>query len=129
MAGRRHERVRRAVHDAEEHTGLQFAVYLGPAEQDPRELAERLFSESAQPDVLVMVATTARHVEILTAPAVRDRVTDEACAEAIEVMRPHLRRRRWDRALRTGVAHLADAAGPGERPSGERDLPDLFDEG
>lgn len=128
MAGRRHERVRRAVHGAEERTGLQFAVYLGPTDDDPRAIAERLFADNHEPDVLLLVATTVRRVEILTAPNVRDRVTDVACARAIELMRPHLRRRRWDRALTTGIDHLARVAGAGDPTPGGPELPDLFDE-
>lgn len=128
MAGKRHERVRQAVHAAERLTGLQFAVYLGPTNEHPRQIAERLFTQHQEPDVLVLVATTARRVEILTAPSVRDRVTDEECEAAIEVMRSDLRRRRWDRALTAGIGHLATAAGPGERRPSEPELPDLFDE-
>jgi uncharacterized membrane protein YgcG len=107
---------------------MQFAVYLGPTDDDPRAIAERLFAEGSEPDVLVLVATTARRVEILTAPDIRQRVTDDACTRAIELMRPHLRRRRWDRALTTGIEHLASAAGPGHRTPGDPEIPDLFDE-
>jgi uncharacterized membrane protein YgcG len=115
------------VQAAEQVTGLQFAVYLGPSPGEPRELAERLFEE-AHPSVLVVVATTARRVEILTADAVRSRVTDEACAEAIELMRPFLAKRAWDRALVVCLERLVVVAGPGAPMPGAVELPDIFDE-
>lgn len=128
MAGRRYRRVRDAVDAAEEVTGLQFAIYLGPTPGDPRELAERLFEGAGEPSVLVVVATTAHRVEILTAEAVRSRVTDEACAEAIELMRPFLAKQAWDRALLIGLERLVAAAGPGAPMPGAVELPDVFDE-
>jgi uncharacterized membrane protein YgcG len=121
--------VREAVDRAENVTGLQFAVYLGPSPGDPHELAERLFAEAGQPAVLIVVATTARQVEIVTSVAGRARVSDEACADAIEAMRPYLRKRAFDRAIVTAVDQLAGAAGPGAPMPGGPELPDLFDEG
>ena len=128
MVGSRRRRVRKAVDTAEEVTGLQFAIYLGPTPGDPRELAERLFEGAGEPSVLVVVATTAHRVEILTAESVRSRVTDEACAEAIELMRPFLAKRAWDRALIVCLEQLVAAAGPGAPTPGAVELPDLFDE-
>ena len=126
MAGRRQQRVHRAVDRAEAATGLQFCVYLGgTAEEDPRALAERLFGDT-HPAVLVMVAPDARRVEILTDPTVRERIPDAACATAIERMRPALRHRRFDRALVDAITHLAAVAGPG--PETGRELPDVVDE-
>ena len=128
MAGRRHRKVRNAVEAAEHVTGLQFDIYLGPTRGYHRLLAERLFAAAGDPAVLIVVATTARRVEILTADEVRSRVSDEACAEAIELMRPFLPKRSWDRALVACLEHLVAAAGPGAPMPGAVDLPDLFDE-
>jgi uncharacterized membrane protein YgcG len=126
VAGRRYGRVRAAVERAEAATGLQFCVYLGKvAGESPRELAERLFTDAA-PDVLIAVVPSAHQVEILTAPGAQARVPDEACAAAIERMRPSLRRRRFDVALAEAVEHLAAVAGPGEATGPS--LPDFFDE-
>jgi uncharacterized membrane protein len=126
VAGKRHLRVRAAVEQAEATTGLQFCVYLGKvAGETPRALAERLFT-GAEPDVLIAVVPSAHQVEILTAPAAQARVPDDACAAAIERMRPALRRRKFDVALAEAVEHLAAVAGPGE--SSGSSLPDFFDE-
>jgi uncharacterized membrane protein YgcG len=131
VAGRRHRRVRDAVHAAEAETGLQFGVYLGPTPGDTRELAERLFATAAadgQPAALIVVATSARRVEILTADWARGRLPDEACEEAIALMRPSLQAGVYDDALVIALAHLARVAGTGAPGSGSAELPDLFDE-
>lgn len=132
MAGKRDRRVAEAVDAAEELTGLQFCVYLGPAPGDTRALAERLFAgaeaKGQQPAVLVAVGTHEHRVEILTADWVRDRVPDAACADAIERMKPALRRRAYDHALADALTHLAAVAGPGRPPDGDVELPDVIDE-
>jgi uncharacterized membrane protein YgcG len=124
--------VQDAVHAAEASTGLQFCVYLGPAPGGTRELAERLFagaeSEGQQPAVLVAVGTAERKVEILTAEWAQPRVPDEACAEAIDLMRPSLVDGAYDAALVAAIEHLAAAAGVGTPRVGGVELPDLFDE-
>jgi uncharacterized membrane protein YgcG len=126
VAGRRRRRVRDAVHEAEAATGLQLCVYLGAAIADPAEVAERLFTDR-HPDVLVVVATDARRVEIRTAERARARVPDAACDEAIERMRPMLQRGAYDEALVVGLRFLAATAGSGEPAEGSTDLPDLFE--
>ncbi|MCU1487577.1 MAG: hypothetical protein JWN67_4323 [Actinomycetia bacterium] len=132
MAGKRHRRVRDAVHAAEATTGLQFCVYLGPAPGGTRELAERLFagaeSEGQRPAVLIAVGTAERKVEILTADWAQARVSDAACAEAIEMMRASLVEGAYDAALVVAVGHLAAVAGNGTPQAGGVELPDLFDE-
>jgi len=127
--GKRRQRVEEAVDRAENVTGLQFCVYLGPSQDDPRVLAERLFATAAaegQPAVLVVVAPTHRRVEILTAEWVRERIPDVACETAIAHMTPMLQAGAFDEALVAGIHHLAEVAGPGSAVGAE--LPDLFDE-
>ena len=130
--GKRDRRVRGAVEEAEASTGLQFCVYLGPATDDPRELAERLFlgaeHEGQHPAVLLAVCTTQHRVEILTADWVRERIPDASCDTAIELMRPALRSGAYDEALVTAIGHLASVAGTGDRRAGGVELPDFFDE-
>jgi uncharacterized membrane protein YgcG len=132
VAGKRHRKVRDAVHEAEASTGLQFCVYLGPAPGGTRELAERLFagaeSEGQRPAVLLAVGTTERTIEILTADWARERVPDDACADAIERMKPALQSGAYDDGLVTAVRHLASVAGTGTPAVGGVELPDLFDE-
>lgn len=125
---RERKAVDRAVHDAEAKTGLQFCVYLGAAEGDSRQHAESLFVQAGlheRPSVLLLVAPDNRRVEIVTAPAVRDRLTDVACAEAIDAMTPAFAEGRYVDGLVLGLARLADAAGPGTA-TGETDLPNIL---
>lgn len=127
---REHKAVDRAVHDAETKTGLQFCVYLGTAEGDPREHAEGLFVQAGlheRPSVLLLVAPDHRRVEVVTAPTVRDRLPDEACAQAIDAMTPVFAEGRYVDGLVLGLGRLADAAGPGTAYEGP-DLPNILDD-
>jgi uncharacterized membrane protein YgcG len=118
--------VAEAVSRAERLTGLQFCVYLGKAsEETPRQLAERLFTDAC-PAVLLAVVPSAHRIEILTAEEVQARIPDTACADAIDLMRPALQRKRYDEALVLAVDHLASVAGAGDAV-GEQ-FPDIVDE-
>lgn len=127
MATGRSKRIARAVDAAEAMTGLQLCVYLGPGDGDPHARALSLFVD-AHPSVLLLVAPAERAIEIVTAEDVRHRVTDDDCAAAIEVMRPLLRRKRYDKAIVAAIERLARAAGPGTAPAGAVELPDVIDE-
>ncbi|HYZ90787.1 MAG TPA: TPM domain-containing protein [Actinomycetota bacterium] len=117
-----------AVRDAERTTGLQFCVYLGRAEGDPRAHAETVFAAAGlqeRPSVLLLVAPDRRRVEIVTAPAARERLPDEDCAAAIEEMTPSFAEGRYADGLVAGLAKLAELAGPGTGPGS--DLPNIID--
>lgn len=111
----------RAVDAAEERTGLQFCVYLGP-KREPSEL----FAE-AHPEVLVMVVPEEHHVQVVTSPAARERVPDEAAAAAVELMIDDFKRKRYDRGIVRGVEYLAEVAGPGAAAPHTAELPDVLD--
>jgi hypothetical protein len=117
----RKRRVARAVDAAEEATGLQFCVYLGPR-RDPNELLAEV-----QPDVLVAVAPKEHYVEVVTAPGIQDRIPDQACEAAIERMVEDFRRKRYDRGIVRGVEHLAEVAGRGEAAPDAVERPDVLD--
>jgi uncharacterized membrane protein YgcG len=127
---RAYRRVERAVDAAEELTGLQFCVYLGPSgEQGSRAEAERLFVETglaARPAVLVLVDPEDRKVEVVTAPEVRDRVSDEAAAEAVAAMTPRFAKHDVPGGIVAGIERLAAAAGPGHAQPGDEELPDVL---
>lgn len=111
----------RAVDAAEEHSGLQFCVYLGP-QREPSEL----FAE-AHPEVLVMVVPEEHRVHIVTSPTARERVPDVACAAAVELMVDDFRRKRYDRGIVRGVEYLAEVAGAGRAAADAAELPDVLD--
>lgn len=117
-----------AVKAAEASTGLQFCVYLGPGQEDARTQAESLFVAAGlheRPAVLLLVAPDHRRVEVVTAPAIRDRLTDEACARVIEAMTPSFADGRYVDGLVTGLGRLAAEAGPGAPGEGTTDLPNI----
>lgn len=124
-----HRRVGEAVDIAEETTGLQFCVVLGPAEGDAHAHAEALFVQAGlhlRPAVLVLVALDQRRVEVLTAPTLRERVPDPACADAVSEMTKHLAKGDLVGGIVTGVQHLAAVAGPGAAGPDEDELPDIM---
>lgn len=120
-----------AVRAAEAATGLQFCVYLGPLTgDDAHAAAEAMFVEQGladRPGVLVLVAPKEHRVEIVTSPAARQRVPDEACQAAIDRMVEDFRRRRFDRGIVNGIEYLAAVAGAGVAAEGAVDLPDVLD--
>ncbi|MEP7055177.1 MAG: DUF5130 family protein [Actinomycetota bacterium] len=89
ISGRQHRRLENAVSRAEEFTGLQFAVYLGPTRDDSREHAESMFASlgyHALPAVLLLVAPDQRRLEIVTSATARARITDRHAALAVTSM-------------------------------------------
>jgi uncharacterized membrane protein YgcG len=127
LSARQQRRVEQAIHEAEQTTGLQLSVYLGPTGEDARAHAERLFVEAGlrtRPAVLVLVAPEVRRVEVLTAPEVRARVSDEAAQRAVDRMTERFGAGDLAGGLVAGVDELAAAAGPG--PGGGPELPDLL---
>ncbi|MDQ2649230.1 MAG: DUF5130 domain-containing protein [Actinomycetota bacterium] len=129
---RRHRRrIDEAVRQAEQTTGLQFCVVLGvPADRDPHEQAEALFSTAipeGRPAVLVLVAPKHHHVEVLTAPAARQRVSDAAAEVAVGIMVDAFAQGDLTLGLIAGIEHLAASAGPGTAPTGQADIANIVD--
>jgi uncharacterized membrane protein YgcG len=125
---RQRRRIEEAVDRAEETTGLQFCVYLGPTSNDSRAHAEQLFVEAGlhtRPAVLILVAPPQRRVEIVTAPAVRQWASDEACARVVDQMTARFAAGDLAGGIVTGVESLAAVVGPNRGPGGE-ELPDVL---
>ena len=126
---RQRRALERATKAAESKTGLQFCVYLGPGVGHQREHAERAFVEAGlhdRPAVLIAVSANHRRVDIVTAPGVRDRVTDDDCTRAVSAMTPKFAEEKFVDGLIAGIELLADAAGAG-RAGGGPDLPDVIE--
>ncbi len=118
-----------AVKEAEGHTGLQFCVYLGPASEDTRADAERMFVEAGmqeRPAVLVLVAPDQHKVEIVTAPEAKERLTDEECAASITEMTPYFARGQFVEGMVVGLRELAERTGQGEGGPPGPDLPNVM---
>ncbi|HVL92923.1 MAG TPA: TPM domain-containing protein [Acidimicrobiales bacterium] len=130
LTRRGREEVGRVVAEAESATGLQICVFLGRAGTDSRARAEELFVSAGlvtRPAVLVLVAPREHRVEVVTAPAARTRIPDEAAAAAVEAMTQRFAAGDLAGGIVAGVRRLAEAAGPGEAEPGAGDLPDLLD--
>jgi uncharacterized membrane protein YgcG len=118
-----------AVHEAEVLTGLQFCVYLGPANEDTRAHAESLFAQAGlheRPAVLLLVAPDQQKVEIVTAPDVKERLTDDECAAALLEMTPYFARHEFIEGLVVGLGELAERTGPGTSDPDGTDLPNVL---
>lgn len=78
------EELRRAVHRAEEDSGLDFSLYLGRADGEPRQHATDLHAALANPtqSVLVLCDPEARALEIVTGAVARRSLEDAECALA-----------------------------------------------
>ena len=130
LTRRDRKRVARAVDEAESTTGLQICVYLGPGEAETRAQAEQLFVNadlSELPSVLLLVAPNRRKLEIVTAAAVRDRLTDEDCQRVVADMTEYFARDQFVEGLLVGIGEIARIAGPGTEAPGSQELPDVID--
>lgn len=128
LTKRQRARIARAVRAAEEWTGLQFCVYLGPTEDDPRARAHALMADldlTERPAVLILVAPATRRLEIVTSPAAAQRINDHETQLAALAMSSSFGVGDVAGGVSEGVRLLAQGAGRGERSG--RDLPDLLD--
>ncbi len=99
---------------ATDQTGIGFNIYVGPVEGgDPRGHAERLLQQADRPDgaVLLYVAPGERRVEVVTSPAARRRITDNAAALAVLTMTASFGVGDLTGGIVNGLRQLADSAG------------------
>lgn len=104
--------VDRAIRAAEQSSRFEFSVFVGRAQGDAREFAERLHSAAVAPDrsVLVMVDPGARLIEVVTGEVVRRRLTDREVDLAVLQMRSAFAEGDLVGGLVHGVQHLAEHA-------------------
>jgi uncharacterized membrane protein YgcG len=106
--------IERVVETADTETGLRFSVYIGGAEGDIRDEAERLhssFGPDASSTVLVMVSPGDRLLEIVTGADAARRLSDRACALAALSMTTSFAGGDLAGGIVTGVRMLAEASG------------------
>jgi uncharacterized membrane protein YgcG len=134
VAGRRlgkagRSRLEQAVAAAEDDTGLQLCVYLGPADGEPREHAEQLFRAArarSRPAVMLYVAPDVRRVECVVAPEAAHRISNAAAQDGVDVMLPILARGDIAGGLEAGLGRIAAAAGPPRGDEPDEELPDVI---
>jgi uncharacterized membrane protein YgcG len=119
------DRLQRAVHSAQEQTGMRFSVRVGDVRADPAIEAERLLANLADgprdPAVLLQVAPGERHVEVLTTAAARRRISDQAAGLAVLTMTSSFTVGDLVGGIVNGLRQLADSAG---RTGGTQGAPD-----
>jgi uncharacterized membrane protein YgcG len=106
--------IERVVETANAETALTFSVYVGGADGDIRDAAERLharFGQGATAVVLVVVSPGDRLLEIVTGEESARRLTDRACALAALSMTTSFAGGDLAGGILTGVRMLAEAAG------------------
>ena len=105
------QEVDRAVQEAEELTGLQFCVYLGPANEDTRAHAESLFEQAglnARPGVLLLVAPRDRAVRIEVGYGLEPILPDGLAGEIIRTaILPEFRAGNIPRGIGRGLDRIA----------------------
>ena len=132
LTRRQRRAVERAVDEAEEATGLQLCVYVGPGDEDTRAQAEALFVGAGlhtRRAVLVLVEPLRRRVEVVTAPEARARIDDATSELAVATMTRQFARGDLAGGIVAAVDLLAAAAGPGPTPSDAEELPDVLGPG
>jgi uncharacterized membrane protein YgcG len=106
--------IERAVETASNSTGLHFSVYIGGADGDIRDEAEKMHAAlgaEASESVLLVVSPGDRLLEIVTGTDSGRRLTDRACALAALSMTTSFAGGDLSGGIVTGVRMLAEAAG------------------
>jgi uncharacterized membrane protein YgcG len=82
------QQIDKAIRDAEVESRYEFSVYVGPADEDTRDFAERLHAALVSPtrSVLVMVDPVARVLEVVTGAEVRRELDDNEVRLALADM-------------------------------------------
>jgi uncharacterized membrane protein YgcG len=101
-----------AIRAAERVSRFEFSVFVGAAEGDPRQYAERLHAALSTPSrsVLVMVDPGARVIEVVTGREVRRVLSDQEVAFAVLEMRTEFATGDLLKGLRRGISMLAMSA-------------------
>jgi hypothetical protein len=106
--------IERVVAAASEQTGLNFSLYVGGADGDIRDAAEKLHAslgDNAPRSVLIMVDPGDRLLEIVTGEQSARRLSDRACTLAALSMTTSFAGGALTNGIVTGVLMLAEAAG------------------
>lgn len=110
-ADQRYE-IDRAIRAAETVCRYEFSLYVGPADGEPADFAQRLHASLIAPDrsVLIMIDPAARVLEIVTGSVVRRVLADDAVRLAAVAMESAFGEGDLVGGIQRGVSQLADAA-------------------
>ena len=101
-----------AIRKAEQLSRIEFSVFVGTAEGDPRSFATRLHNTliASARSCLIMVDPTSRAVEVVTGGHVRQRVSDEEVELAVAAMTTSFAAGDLVGGLRQGISMIAEHA-------------------
>lgn len=128
-------RVNVTIAEVEAITGLEFCVLLrSDVAVDGRQAAERFFHRLGlheRPAVMILVSPPARALEVVTAPELSSRLSDEHCRTAVEIMTELFAAGDLCGGLEQGLLALAELVGPRSDGSmghkGGEDIPNVVD--
>ncbi len=100
------------IRKAEQLARVEFSVFVGNAEGDPREFAAGLHAALVAParSILIMVDPTRRLLEVVTGSYVRRTLTDNEVELAVAAMQSDFAADDLVGGLRRGIHMLADHA-------------------
>jgi hypothetical protein len=100
------------IRKAEQLARVEFSVFVGNAEGEPRQFAESLHAALVAParSVLIMVDPTQRVLEVVTGSYVRRTLTDSEVELAVAEMQSEFAADDLVGGLRRGIHMLADHA-------------------
>ncbi len=106
------DRIERVIRHAERTTGLRFAVFIGPAGENPRASAIRLHAavEDSDRAVLVLIDPAAHALELVTGQATRRLLGDPECRLVAATMESSFIAHDLAGGLTAGIQQLANAA-------------------
>ena len=108
------QEIAKAVADAERVSGRTFSVHVGPSEGAPREYAESLHAQLADPahSILIHVDPAGHLLEIVTGSVVRRSLSNGQAALAAITMQTAFATGDLTRGLMAGLQQLAPLAKP-----------------
>ena len=101
-----------AIRKAETLSRVEFSLFVGHAEGDPRAFATQLHNSLVAPSrsIMIMVDPTARALEIVTGGSVRRTLTDKEVELTAAQMQSSFAEGDLVGGLKRGIAMLADHA-------------------
>jgi uncharacterized membrane protein YgcG len=103
-----------AIRKAEQQCRVEFSLFVGSAEGDPRAFATQLHNSLVAParSILIMVDPTARALEVVTGGYVRRTLTDKEVELTALQMQSSFTEGDLVGGLKRGIAMLAEHARP-----------------
>lgn len=103
------------IRKCEQQSRIEFSVFVGEADGEPRPFATQLHNTLVAPSrsVLIMVDPVARAIEVVTGGFVRSKITDAEVELAIAAMQTSFAAGDLAGGIRQGITMIAEhATGP-----------------